>query len=250
MLNTTLRHLPRIEAAVASLLESPLPEGARSLQHALDCRGRSSISMFPIMPRRHCRRTGQPRPEKSPLRQAGQRGVALSGSRKGRNTPGDRRHPVRCPAGFWNGWRRPMDAEAARAISDSQLQPAAIDLTVKSMQQAWAEKLNGVVLPTGGSGSPARRLHPVSRRFRRWVVVGAGRGREHSRAALRDLSANVSPISVRHLAARPRSSPAGGTVTAVEQSETASSACVRTLDRLQLSGENAWLRTLQNSPPT
>ncbi|NKF31367.1 MFS transporter, partial [Pseudomonas sp. BGM005] len=35
ILNTTLRHLPRIDAAIASLLESPLPEGARALHHVL-----------------------------------------------------------------------------------------------------------------------------------------------------------------------------------------------------------------------
>ncbi len=35
ILNATLRHLPRIEAALASMLDKPLPEGARALQHVL-----------------------------------------------------------------------------------------------------------------------------------------------------------------------------------------------------------------------
>ncbi|MGO7163235.1 transcription antitermination factor NusB, partial [Rhizobium johnstonii] len=35
ILNTTLRHLPRIDAAIAGLLDSPLPEGARALHHVL-----------------------------------------------------------------------------------------------------------------------------------------------------------------------------------------------------------------------
>ncbi|MHC2573511.1 transcription termination factor NusB [Rhizobium leguminosarum] len=35
ILNTTLRHLPRIDAAIAALLDSPLPEGARALHHVL-----------------------------------------------------------------------------------------------------------------------------------------------------------------------------------------------------------------------
>ncbi|MCF3643385.1 MFS transporter, partial [Rhizobium sp. TRM95111] len=35
MLNTALRHLPRIEAILDSLVETPLPEGARALYHVL-----------------------------------------------------------------------------------------------------------------------------------------------------------------------------------------------------------------------
>lgn len=35
ILNSALRHLPRIEAAISSLLDSPLPEGARALHHVL-----------------------------------------------------------------------------------------------------------------------------------------------------------------------------------------------------------------------
>jgi 16S rRNA (cytosine967-C5)-methyltransferase len=35
ILLSALRHLPRIEAALGSLLETPLPEGARALQHVL-----------------------------------------------------------------------------------------------------------------------------------------------------------------------------------------------------------------------
>ena len=41
-------------------------------------------------------------------------------------------------------------AEAALRISNTQLEPAAIDVTVKSDAEGWAKRLNGVVLPTGG----------------------------------------------------------------------------------------------------
>lgn len=35
ILNSALRHLPRIQAAINSLLQTPLPEGARALEHVL-----------------------------------------------------------------------------------------------------------------------------------------------------------------------------------------------------------------------
>ncbi len=46
-------------------------------------------------------------------------------------------------------WRKNYGEEAARAISAMHMQEPPLDLTVKSDAQEWAEKLDGVVLPTG-----------------------------------------------------------------------------------------------------
>jgi 16S rRNA (cytosine967-C5)-methyltransferase len=54
------------------------------------------------------------------------------------------------PAWFIERMEKAYGREAALAISESQLEPAAIDLTVKSDAEGWAARLNGAVLPTGG----------------------------------------------------------------------------------------------------
>lgn len=53
------------------------------------------------------------------------------------------------PAWFIARLEKAYGRDAALAISESQLEPAAIDLTVKSDPEDWAKRLNGVVLPTG-----------------------------------------------------------------------------------------------------
>ena len=45
--------------------------------------------------------------------------------------------------------RKDYGKSRARAIADMLLQEAALDITVKSDPQDWAEKLSGIVLPTG-----------------------------------------------------------------------------------------------------
>ena len=46
ILNSALRHLPRIEAAISSLLDSPLPEGARALHHVLVVGATQGVQLF------------------------------------------------------------------------------------------------------------------------------------------------------------------------------------------------------------
>ncbi len=54
------------------------------------------------------------------------------------------------PAWFLARLEAAYGGEAALRISNTQLEPAAIDVTVKSDAEGWAKRLNGVVLPTGG----------------------------------------------------------------------------------------------------
>jgi 16S rRNA (cytosine967-C5)-methyltransferase len=53
------------------------------------------------------------------------------------------------PSWFLDRLEAAYGREAALAISETQLEPAAIDLTVKSDPEGWAKRLNGMVLPTG-----------------------------------------------------------------------------------------------------
>jgi 16S rRNA (cytosine967-C5)-methyltransferase len=58
-------------------------------------------------------------------------------------------HVPAIPEWFFQRLTSVYGRDEARKIADAQVQPAAIDLTVKSDPAGWAERLNGIVLPTG-----------------------------------------------------------------------------------------------------
>jgi 16S rRNA (cytosine967-C5)-methyltransferase len=60
------------------------------------------------------------------------------------------------PAWLLQRWQQAYGAETARAIAAANAQEPALDITVKSDPQAWAQRLNGIVLPTGSVRFPAQ----------------------------------------------------------------------------------------------
>ncbi len=151
ILNSALRHLPRIEAAISSLLDSPLPEGARALHHVLvvgatqilylDVPDHSAVDLAVEQANRDPRNRRFAKLVNAILRRIGREKQDIL-ERVG-NVPA-------MPGWFLSRLEAAYGAPAARRISDTQLEPAAIDLTVKSDAEGWAKRLNGVVLPTGG----------------------------------------------------------------------------------------------------
>jgi 16S rRNA (cytosine967-C5)-methyltransferase len=151
ILHTALRHLPRIEVMLGELLKTPLPEGARALHHQLviaatqivyldipdhsavdlaveqanaDPRNRRFASLTNAVLRRLSR-------EKADLvRFASETTVSL-------------------PKWFMTRLIKVYGAEHAQRIAEALLEPAAIDLTVKSDAEGWARRLGGIVLATG-----------------------------------------------------------------------------------------------------
>jgi 16S rRNA (cytosine967-C5)-methyltransferase len=59
-------------------------------------------------------------------------------------------------------WRQTYGLEQARAIAEAQSTAASVDLTVKADPETWAERLGGIVLPTGSvrltERTPVREL--------------------------------------------------------------------------------------------
>jgi 16S rRNA (cytosine967-C5)-methyltransferase len=53
------------------------------------------------------------------------------------------------PDWLWRSWSRAYGEETARAIADAHLKEAPLDLTVREDPEAWCEKLQGLLLPTG-----------------------------------------------------------------------------------------------------
>jgi len=66
------------------------------------------------------------------------------------------------PDWLWLGWRTTYGVSRARAIAEANLNEAPVDITVKTTPEAWAEKLNARLLPTGSlrlnSGSAVTEL--------------------------------------------------------------------------------------------
>ena len=151
ILNTTLRHLPRIDAAIASLLETPLPEGARALHHVLAV-GAAQI-LYLDVPDHSAVDLAVEQANQDPRNRRFAKLVNAILRRLGREKEqilAEIADIPPMPAWFIERLTKAYGRKAALAVSESQLEPAAIDLTVKSDAVGWAERLNGVVLPTGG----------------------------------------------------------------------------------------------------
>lgn len=151
ILNAALRHLPRIEGILATLLKTPLPEGARALQHVLDVA--AAQILYLDVPDRAAvdlaveQANGDPRNKRFASlvnallrRLSAEKAALLEGV--GAKIPA-------LPDWFMDRLTAVYGRDQAQKIADIHLTPAAIDLTVKSDPEAWAERLGGVVLPTG-----------------------------------------------------------------------------------------------------
>src|SRR5690606_21225746 len=53
------------------------------------------------------------------------------------------------PDWLWTRWSQPYGEETARRIAEASLREAPLDITVKSGPAGWADRLGGLLLPTG-----------------------------------------------------------------------------------------------------
>ncbi len=223
ILQSALRHLPRIEAIIGSLLDNPLPDGARSLHHLLvvaaaqmlylDVPDHSAVDLAVEQA------NGDPRSRRfaklvnAILRRIGREKADLLSSVE----------DLPCmPDWFIQRLTEVYGRENALAIAASQLEPPTIDLTVKADAEGWAERLGGQVLPTGSV-----RLD----RFRGSVTAlegfddGAWWVQDVAAAIPAKLFGDLTGKRVADLCAAPGGKTAqlvlaGGDVLAVEQSKT------------------------------
>lgn len=150
ILNSALRHLPRIGSMLSSLLDSPLPEGARALEHVLtvaaaqilylDVPDHSAVDLAVEQANRDPRNRRFAGLVNAVLRRLAREKDALL--QQTAAIPA-------MPLWFFDRLSDVYGREAAERISEAQTSPAAIDLTVKGDAALWAEKLGGLVLPTG-----------------------------------------------------------------------------------------------------
>lgn len=150
IVNSALRHLPRIETALSMLLDGPLPQGARSLHHVLvvgaaqmlylDVPDHSAVDLAVEQAHRDPRNRRFVKLVNAVLRRLGrekaeiEKAVAVV--------------PV-LPDWFYARLVSAYGNEIAQRISQAQLTPSSIDLTIKADPALWAEKLGGTLMPNG-----------------------------------------------------------------------------------------------------
>ena len=251
ILNSALRHLPRIEAMIGLLLDTPLPEGARALQHVLvvaatqmlylDIPDHSAVDLAVEQANRDPRSRRFAKVVNAVLRRLGREKTALL----------EHTDAIICiPAWFYARLVTVYGRDAAERIAAAQLHPAAIDLTVKSDAEGWAERLTGVVLPTGSLRLAGFR-----------GAVSALEGYEAGEWWVQDAAASI-PVQlfgdltgkrVADLCAAPGGKTAqlvlaGAEVTAVEQSDNRLSRLKVNLARLGMSAETVAANFLDYAP--
>jgi len=156
ILNTALRHLPRIEAILDTLVGTPLPEGARALHHVLTV---AAAQILYLDVPDHS--TVDLAVEQAQLDPRNRRFASLTNAvlrrlsrEKASHLTATRAVSV-IPAWFHERLVAVYGKEHAARIGEALLEPSAIDLTVKSDPEGWAAKLGGRVLPTGSVRLPA-----------------------------------------------------------------------------------------------
>jgi 16S rRNA (cytosine967-C5)-methyltransferase len=150
IVNSALRHLPRLETALSMLLDGPLPQGARSLHHVLvvgaaqmlylDVPDHSAVDLAVEQAHRDPRNKRFVKLVNAVLRRLGREKTEIE------QAIAD--VPV-LPDWFYARLVSAYGDDVAQRISGAQLTPSSIDLTVKTDPTLWAEKLGGTVLPNG-----------------------------------------------------------------------------------------------------
>lgn len=150
ILIATLKHLTVIEALIDRLTDKPLPAGARSLRHLLavaatqilylDVADHAAVDLAVSQAQADPRNRRFASLVNAVLRRLIREREGLLASLAG--VP-----PF--PEWFMARLDRSYDADAVAAMTAAMAAPAPLDLTVKSDPEAWAERLGGIVLPTG-----------------------------------------------------------------------------------------------------
>lgn len=150
ILLATLRHLPIIEAVLASLVEKPLPAGARALNHVLNIAAAQIIYLE--VPDHAAVDIAVEQANRDPRNR---RFASLVNAvlrrlvrEKTRLLPQIEATTINAPQWFYQRLQSAYGARAQAILAAQACEPS-IDLTVKSDPQHWADLLGGIVLPTG-----------------------------------------------------------------------------------------------------
>ena len=157
IVTTVLRRNGELGAAIRAHLDKPLPEdtgrlwtillSAAAQLLVLETPAHAAINIAVEQVRADRQAARFDGLTNAVLRRVSERGLGDASARD--------RTRQNIPAWMFSNWTQSYGLETAHAIADASLREAGLDLTVKSDASAWAEKLGGVVLPTGSLRVPA-----------------------------------------------------------------------------------------------
>ncbi len=237
IIGVALRRRGEIEAALARVLDKPLPENSRALAlilHVaaaqilfLDVPDHAAVNLA-VAQAGGDKRTGRARGlVNGALRQLVRQRLE--------NPPRPDAGQVNTPAWLFERWSAAYGEATAEKIAAAHLEPPGLDLSVKRDAALWAERLGGVLLPTGSIRLIGAHRIPDLHGFDEgaWWVQDAA-------ASLPvQLLGNVRGKSVADLCAAPGGksaalAAAGASVTAVDISESRLKRVAENLRRLNL----------------
>ena len=249
---TTLRRLGQIDALISACLEKPLPANARTAQDIL----RLGVAQLLFTGTADhaavdtavdlARARGQGRLAKlvnAVLRRLQREGAAaLAGQDAAR---------LNTPDWLWQAWEAAYGADICRAIAESHLTPAPLDITVKDDAAGWAERLGGTALSDHSLRLTDAAPVPELPGF----AEGAWWVQDRAAALPVRLLGDVAGLSVLDLCAAPGGKTAqlaagGARVTALDRSEKRLETLARNLDRLELQVETVAADALSWDAPT
>jgi 16S rRNA (cytosine967-C5)-methyltransferase len=148
-------------------------------------------------------------------------------------------------------WRKTFGPETARAIAAANSHEPALDLTVKTDAETWAEHLRGRVLPTGSVRTLAQGAIPLLPGF----TEGAWWVQDAAAALPARLLGDVRDLRVADLCAAPGGKTAqlalaGANVTAFDRSPARLARIVENLTRLHLAAETVAADVMEWRPPS
>jgi 16S rRNA (cytosine967-C5)-methyltransferase len=236
---TALRRQGELEHVLNAFIERPLPAAKGQLWPILLCAAAQLIclglpphAVVDLAVEQVRRDRGAHRFAKlsnAVLRRVSERGAALLAAQDAVR--------LNIPAWLWQRWSETYGDAEARRIAEASLREAALDLSLKPAEDrhAWADRLGGIVLPTGSIRLKATgRIEDLS---------GYGEGawwvQDAAAALVSRLAGEVAGRSVADLCAAPGGktaalAAAGATVTAVDISPARLERTRANLDRLKL----------------
>ena len=225
---TALRRLGQIDALIASCLSTPLAPRAAAVHDILRL-GVAQLLFLRTPPHAAVATSVDLAHGRGFLSHKGLVNAVLRRlSVEGGELSPRARMPARLntPGWLWHSWSCAYGEETARAIANAHLKEAPLDLTLRAEPEAWCEKLQGTLLPTGtlrrSAGGAVTALPGICRRR----VVGPGCGRGAAGPAVRRCCRTQRRRSVRRPGGKSAQlASAGAQVVAIDRS-------TRRLDRL------------------
>ncbi len=147
-----LRRKGQLLAIIKSFVDKPLPEKRGGLDAILLCSAAQlvflkipphaviNLAVFQVREDTNARRFAKL--ANAVLRRISEQGAAIALSQDAAR--------LNTPDWLWESWNAAFGPDEASRIANQHMQEPPLDLTVKRDTQDWAEKLGGIVLPTGG----------------------------------------------------------------------------------------------------